>query len=147
MPDEPDFGAEGMLMQQLIETTKSPDVLGVCPESARRGLPSWVTGWSVPSSFTTPLTRDSLDRPQHQHATSGTVAEVGFPPDVVTLVLRGHEVTRVKAVSEPLGRVHFTIASKPPFAEREAIRTRVKKAYKRGTRATACPGGLFSYTA
>lgn len=47
MPDEPDFGTEGMLTQQLIETAKRLDVLGVYPESARRGLPSWGTDWSV----------------------------------------------------------------------------------------------------
>lgn len=100
-----------MLTQQLIETAESLDVLGVCPRSTRRGLPSWVTDWSVSSSFAVPLTRDSLDRPRRTHAARGTAAKVRFPPDAVTLVLRGHEVARVKAVSELLGRFHFTLRS------------------------------------
>lgn len=49
------------LTQQLIETTESLDVLGVCPQSTRGGLPSWVTDWSITTSFAAPLTRDSLD--------------------------------------------------------------------------------------
>lgn len=100
-----------MLTRQLIETAESLDVLGVCPRSTRRGLPSWVTDWSVSSSFAVPLTRDSLDRPRSTHAARGTVAKVRFPTDAVTLVLRGHEVTKVKAVSELLGRYNYSLRS------------------------------------
>lgn len=101
-----------MLTQQLIEATGSLDVLGVCPPSTRRGLPSWVTDWSVSDSFAVPLTRDSLDRPRRTHAARGAPARVRFPPDAVTLVLRGHEVTKVKAISEVLTRVHFTLETR-----------------------------------
>lgn len=80
-------------------------------------------------------------------ATMGTDAEVGFLTDAVTLVLRGHEVTRVKAVSEAPGRVHFTIASNPPFAERKAFQTRVREAYKEAHEYLHAPGGLLSYPA
>lgn len=120
-----------MLTQQLIETSESLDVLGVCPRSTRRGLPSWVTDWSVSSSFAVPLTRDSLDRPRRTHATQGTVAKVRFPPDAVTLVLRGHEVTKVKAVSEVLGRVHSTWESRKSnnssHPDTESFRTLMKE--------------------
>ncbi|KAK2611427.1 hypothetical protein N8I77_004766 [Diaporthe amygdali] len=101
-----------MLTQQLIEATESLDVLGVCPPSTRRGLPSWVTDWSVSDSFAVPLARDSLDRPRRTHAARGAPARVRFPPDAVTLVLRGHEVTKVKAISEVLTRVHFTLETR-----------------------------------
>lgn len=101
-----------ILTQQFIEIAQSLDVLGVCPRSTRRGLPSWVTDWSVSSSFAVPLTRDSLDRPRRTHAALGTLAKVRFPPDAVTLVLRGHEVIAVKAVSEVLGRVHWNLGSR-----------------------------------
>lgn len=100
------------LTQQLIETTESLDVLGVCPQSTRGGLPSWVTDWSVIGSFAAPLTRDSLDRPRRTHATRGTVGRFRFPLDAVALVLRGHEVTKVKSVSGVLRRVHYKVGAR-----------------------------------
>lgn len=100
------------LTQQLIETTESLDVLGVCPQSTRGGLPSWVTDWSITGSFAAPLTRDSLDRPRRTHATRGTVGRFRFPLDAVTLVLRGHEVTKVKSVSAVLRRVHYKVGAR-----------------------------------
>ncbi|KAH8788330.1 heterokaryon incompatibility protein-domain-containing protein [Diaporthe sp. PMI_573] len=125
-----------MLTQQLIEATESLDVLGVCPQSMRRGLPSWVTDWSISGSFAVPLTRDSLDRPRRTHATRGAVARVKFPPDAVTLVLRGHEVTKVKSVSEVLGRVHYNLGSREwdvsGIAEIEGLRLQMKEVWKEG---------------
>ncbi|KAI7773164.1 HET domain-containing protein [Diaporthe eres] len=100
------------LTQQLIETTESLDVLGVCPQSTRGGLPSWVTDWSITGSFAAPLTRDSLDRPRRTHATRGTVGRFRFPLDAVTLVLPGHEVTKVKSVSAVLRRVHYKVGAR-----------------------------------
>lgn len=123
-----------MLTQHLIETTESLDVLGVCPQSTRRGLPSWVTDWSVTGSFAVPLTRDSLDRPRRTHATRGAVARVRFPHDAVTLVLRGHEVTKVKSVSEVLRRVHYNLGSREwdidGIAEMDSFRMQMKEIWK-----------------
>ncbi|KAL1857044.1 hypothetical protein Daus18300_010492 [Diaporthe australafricana] len=128
-----------MLTQQLIETTQSLDVLGVCPQSTRRGLLSWVTDWSISDSFAVPLTRDSLDRPRHTHAARGTTARARFPPDAVTLVLRGHEVTSVKEVSEVLRRVHFTLGTRESIdkatdSETGGFRTVLKEAYEEAHR-------------
>lgn len=127
-----------MLTQQLIQTSESLDVLSICPRSTRRGLPSWVTDWSVSDSFAVPLTRDSLDRPRRTHAARGTFAKVRFPPDAVTLVLHGHEVTKVKEVSEVLGRVHFTQGSRKPNSstgtDTEGFRNGVKEVLKEAHR-------------
>lgn len=120
-----------MLTEQLVETTQSLDVLGVCPRSTRRGLPSWVTDWSVSGSFAAPLTKDSLDRPRQTHATRGTVARVRFPPDAVTLCLRGHEITKVNSVSHVLGRVPFSQDLRTSKnAETESVREQFKKEFR-----------------
>lgn len=123
-----------MLTQQLVETSESLDILGVCLRSTRRGHPSWVTDCSVSSSSAVPLTRDSLDRPRRTHARQGTDAKVRFPPDAVTLVLRGHEATKVKTVSEVLDRVHFTLGSRKSNNSSRAdtinLQTRFKDALK-----------------
>ncbi|GKT45410.1 heterokaryon incompatibility protein 6, OR allele [Colletotrichum spaethianum] len=97
-----------MMSQQLILTTGTLDVLGICPRSSRRGLPSWVTDWSNSSSMAVPLSRDSLDRPRRTHAARGTPANARFPEDAVTLVLRGHEVATVSEISKSIPRWDHT---------------------------------------
>ncbi|KAK1995632.1 HET-domain-containing protein [Colletotrichum falcatum] len=97
-----------MMSQQLIQSTGSLDVLGICPRSSRRGLPSWVTDWSNSASMATPLSRDSLDRPRRTHATRGTLAtNARFPDDAVTLVLRGHEIATVLEISKSIPRMDY----------------------------------------
>ena len=94
-----------MMSQQLIQTTKTLDVLGISPKSSRRGLPSWVTDWSNSSSTAVTLTRDALGRPRRTHAARNTLATTArFPEDAVTLVLRGHEVATVAQISNPIPR-------------------------------------------
>ncbi|GJC89890.1 heterokaryon incompatibility protein 6, OR allele [Colletotrichum liriopes] len=98
-----------MMSQQLILTTGTLDVLGICPRSSRRGLPSWVTDWSNSASMATPLSRDSLDRPRRTHAARGTFANSArFPADAVTLVLQGHEVATVSEISKSIPRWDHT---------------------------------------
>ncbi|ORY59165.1 uncharacterized protein BCR38DRAFT_488904 [Pseudomassariella vexata] len=64
-----------LITQFLIRQSGTLDVLGVCPKSTRRALPSWVTDWSITSPIRSPLSRDSMDRPRRTHATGYTKAD------------------------------------------------------------------------
>ncbi|KAK8012952.1 hypothetical protein PG991_010327 [Apiospora marii] len=119
-----------MMSQQLIQTTKTLDVLGISPKSSRRGLPSWVTDWSNSSSTAVTLTRDALGRPRRTHAARNTLATTArFPEDAVTLVLRGHEVATVTQISNPIPR--FTRPNEDDLAytkRRDQLRTELVEA-------------------
>lgn len=47
------------ISQELIQNLDNLDILGVCPKSNRRALPSWVTDWSITSPTGSPLMQDS----------------------------------------------------------------------------------------
>ncbi|KAH7323153.1 heterokaryon incompatibility protein-domain-containing protein [Stachybotrys elegans] len=107
MVANPDYGNPVVyiyrrISQQCIEQTGSLDIIGVCPPSTRRGLPSWVTDWSITSKATHPLMSDSLNRPRLTHATRGSKAKPRFPADAVTIILDAYELTTVVEVSEVL---------------------------------------------
>lgn len=113
---EPDYGHPVVyvyrrISQQLIEHTGNLDVLGVCPVSTRRALPSWVTDWSISSTASAPLMYDSMDRPRLTHATRHSRAVALFPPDAVTMVLSAHELSRVHDVAPVLRRIAWQLGA------------------------------------
>ncbi|KAI0166875.1 HET-domain-containing protein [Hypoxylon sp. FL1284] len=88
--------------ESIISHMNSLDILGTCPPSTRRGLPSWVTDWSVTTAIGSPLTYNSLDERRETHATKRTAAQVHFPHDGVTMVLSGHTLTTVGELAQVL---------------------------------------------
>jgi len=115
---KPDYGHPVVyiyrqISQQLITQTKSLDILGVCPISQRRGLPSWVTDWSMNTAIESPLMCDSIDRPRTTHATKHSWAKPQFPADGLTIILHGYELTTVKETSDHLRRIPFDSCEDP----------------------------------
>ena len=113
---EPDYGHPVVyvyrrISQQIIEHSGNLDVLGVCPVSTRRGLPSWVTDWSISTTASAPLMYDSMDRPRVTHATKNSRAMARFPPDAVTMVINAHEVSRVEDVAPVLRRIAWQLGA------------------------------------
>lgn len=86
--------------QEFIQKLDNLDILGVCPKSSRRGLPSWVTDWSITGRLASPLTQDAMDGDRTTHATKGTKADCRFPPDGETVILSGYELTSVQQLAD-----------------------------------------------
>lgn len=99
--------------QELIEKLDNLDVMGVTPKSARPGLPSWVTDWSVTDNISSPLTQDSLDRNRQTHASKGMRGSFRFSQDGKTIVLNGCKLTSVQHLADPLRYMKITTALVP----------------------------------
>jgi len=104
------------ISQQIIEHTGSLDILGVCPKSTRRGLPSWVTDWSLSGAAATPLMYDSMGHPRLTHATRLGGVKARFPADAVTMVLNAHELSHVVEVADVIHLIPFDLSPvvRPP---------------------------------
>ncbi|KFA78771.1 hypothetical protein S40288_08937 [Stachybotrys chartarum IBT 40288] len=135
MAANPDYGKPvvyiyRVMSQQLIEQTGTLDVVGVCPRSPRRGLPSWVADWSITTSTTLPLMRDSISRPRTTHASRHSRAKPEFPDDAVTMTLRAQKLTTVAEISDVLRQSHLVVEMSGLEEEDEPLWQTAKDVYR-----------------
>jgi len=133
---KPDYGHPVVyiyrqISQQLITQTESLDILGVCPTSHRRALPSWVTDWSINTAIESPLMCDSIDRPRTTHAAKHSRAKPQFPADGITIILHGYELTTIQETSDHLRRIPFdTGEDSPPAPSGEEQVSSLRKEFR-----------------
>jgi len=95
--------------QQLIRVSGTLDVLGsagpIADHTPEFDLPSWVPDWSYTKTVCSPLMHDALGRYRTTHATNGTSTNATFADSGRTLILIGHDVTTITALSPVLHRI------------------------------------------
>ncbi|KAK6063221.1 HET domain-containing protein [Seiridium cupressi] len=107
--------------ETIISMLNNLDILGTCPKSTRRALPSWVTDWSIMSLTGSPLTLDSFGRDRVTHATNNTGASAVFPEDAVTMILSGHQLTSITSLVELLPIVENNTPEEFAYSEMPSI--------------------------
>ncbi|KAH6855601.1 heterokaryon incompatibility protein-domain-containing protein [Chaetomium sp. MPI-CAGE-AT-0009] len=113
---EPDYAAPTSIVysetaRQLLLRSNSLDLLGACTPSPMDGLPSWAPDWSSSSRVPRPLMDDAFGSPRQTHASARTHPSPRFLDDGGTLLLSGHELTTITALTNPLHRLQIEMSA------------------------------------
>ncbi|KAK7976275.1 hypothetical protein PG989_014738 [Apiospora arundinis] len=101
--------------QQVILHSGGLEILGAClpdaPEEGKSsmGIPSWVPDWSNAGPAPRPLMYDTFGGRRSSHATLAHTPAPGFADNGKTLVLSGHRVTSIAALSPMFRRPQIRI--------------------------------------